>query len=120
MRRLMVPASLLMVSACAQTPAPASEMTFDECLITHMAASAMLEDATTEEDIALRAAVIASQTELLRDDNVDEDELATRTSALMRSYAPSADAAIAEAKAISTPPVFYAAKAILCGQELTE
>ena len=95
-------------------------MNFDDCLITHMAAAAMLEDAASEEDVVLRAAVIESQTKLLADESLDEDELAARTSTLMRSYAPSADAAIAETKTASTPPLVIAARAKLCGKELTE
>ena len=50
-----------------------------------MAAIAMLEDADDEGSTELRKAVIASHNELLRDDTIDENELAQRTSALMRA-----------------------------------
>ena len=115
-------AALPLMAGCAQSPetAPDQPVNFDDCLITHMAAIAMLDGATSEKDVSLRAAVIASQSKLLADDTIDEDDLAQRTTTLMQSYAPGADAAIVEAKAIGTPPIFIAAQAILCGQELSQ
>jgi len=95
-------------------------MNFDKCLITHMAAIAMLDEATSEEDAVLRTAVLESQSKLLADESLDSDELAARTSTLMRSYAPGAEAAIAEDEANGTPPQAIAAQAILCGREAGE
>ena len=80
----------------------------------------MLEEAASEEDAVLRAAVLESQSKLLADESLDSDELAARTSTLMHAYAPGAEAAIAEAEANGTPPLFLAAQAILCGREAGE
>ena len=93
---------------------------FDDCLITHMAAITMLEDATTEEDANLRTGVIKSQTMLLADDTLEDDAQAARNASLLQSYGRAAERAVAEAYAINTAPQLIAAEAIFCGQELTE
>ena len=84
-----------------------------------MAAIAMLEDADDEGSTELRKAVIASHNELLRDDTIDENELAQRTSALMRAYSGAADTALAEAEANGTPMRTLAIDAIACGKAVS-
>ena len=105
--------------ACSQQAPSAASTNFDSCLVTHMAAIAMLEDADDEGSTELRKAVIASHHELLRDDTIDEDELAQRTSALMRAYSGAADTALAEAEANGTPMRTLATDAIACGKAVS-
>lgn len=93
-------------------------MNFDSCLITHMAAIAKLEEASDGTHTPLLGALIASQRELLSDDTIEEDELALRTSTLMRAYSGAADAAIAEAEAKGRAPQALAADAIACRKAL--
>jgi predicted regulator of Ras-like GTPase activity (Roadblock/LC7/MglB family) len=84
-----------------------------------MAAIAMLQDAADEDITELRKAVIVSQNELLRDDTIDEDELAQRVSAIMHAYSGAANAALAEAEAIGTSMQTLSANAIACGKAVT-
>lgn len=84
-----------------------------------MAAIAMLQDAADKDSTELRKALVASQNELLRDDTIDKDELAQRTSVLMRAYSDAANVALAEAEAIGTPRQTLSANAIACGKALT-
>ena len=114
----MVLSSLMSAPACAQTSDSAAN--FDDCLIMHMAAIAMLTDAESEDDAALRGELIASQTDLIHDDRLDEDGLAARTSSLLQSYGRSAERAAAEAYAENVTPETLAAAAIACGKELAE
>ena len=105
--------------ACSQQAPPAESINFDSCLITHMAAIAMLEEAADEAGMELRKTVIASQNELLRDHTIDEEDLAQRTSTLMRAYSGAADAAIAVAEANGTPMQVLATDAIACGKAVS-
>jgi len=105
--------------ACSQQAPSVASTNFDSCLITHMAAIAMLEDAADGDSTELRKAVIASQNELLRDDTMDKDDLAQRTSALMRTYSGAAEAALTEAEAIGTSMQTLSAYAIACGKSVT-
>ena len=84
-----------------------------------MAAIAMLEEAADEAGMELRKTVIASQNELLRDHTIDEEDLAQRTSTLMRAYSGAADAAIAVAEANGTPMQVLATDAIACGKAVS-
>lgn len=112
--------ALSLLSACAHPPRTgnpvdaAPPVNFDTCLITHMAAIDM------QADGALRDSLIASQTRLLSDDRLNENEQAQRTSTLMQSYAPGAGAAIAEAEANDVTAEMLAADAITCGEALAE
>ena len=106
--------------ACAHSPQSAGSASFDDCLITHMAAISMLEDASSEDDVALRDAVIKSQTMLLADDTLEDDALAQRTSTLLQSYGRAAERAAAEAYANGVTPADLAADAISCEKELRE
>ena len=107
----MVLFSIMPASACAQIPAPAAN--FDDCLITHMAAISMLGD-----DATLRETLIASQTDLLRDDSLDADALAQRTSTLLQSYGRAAERSAAQAIANGTAPDSLAVNALSCGKAL--
>ena len=102
MLRLMVLSSVMSAPACAQTPDPA--VNFDDCLITHMAAISMLQGSEAEENIALHETLIASQTELLSDDHLTEDELAHRTSSLTQAYGRAAQRIVAESYASGVSP----------------
>ncbi|WP_155841608.1 MULTISPECIES: hypothetical protein [Hyphomonas] len=105
--------------ACSQQAPSAASTNFDSCLITHMAAIAMLQDAADKDSTELRKAVIASQNELLRDDAIDKDELAQRTSVLMHAYSDAANVALAEAEATGTPMRTLATDAIACGKAVS-
>ena len=104
--------------ACSQSSAPAA--TFDDCLITHIAAISTLQDSETKEGIALHETLIASQTELVSDNHLTEDELAQRTSLLTQAYGRAAQKVVAEAYANGISPKALAADAIACGKELAK
>ncbi|MCA8892050.1 MAG: hypothetical protein KDA56_09580 [Hyphomonas sp.] len=109
------------LASCAppvDVEATAGPANFDSCLITHMAAIAMLEEASDGTHTSLLGALIDSQRELLSDDTIEEDDLAARTSTLMRAYSGAADAAIAEAEARGTTPQALATEAMACGKAL--
>lgn len=142
MNRIIALIGLSFLVACA-APLAEAEPEFDNCLMTNMAAVAMLEDRINESEefltrakmtlenyksirasLAEQRGVIANlltlRADMLRDDMLDESAQAARTSVLMRNYARSADAAIADAKANETPATELAAQATSCAQKLAE
>lgn len=107
--------------ACAakRRAALASEpISFDECLVAHMVAAHVLEGTPgdTSDAEGLLEAVRASQAAMLDDPRLDADELAQRTSGLMRMYSGAADAAVAEAEARGASARALAERALGCAE----